>query len=266
MNCKFFGGWFRSAIITLLPTLALMVAPSAHAALIGVQPAWPDITTNSTDITYSFVTGTGGTMTINGTAASNLAAQTVKFFNGDVAHNICASNVLNSSCNPATQTTYSLTANFNASGIFTGGTLSILGYVDGDTSSNTTYQPYAGLANSGTLLTANLTAFGFNGSAGTSIYDNLLLDFTGIRTGGDFGAFHGLKWNGHVNSSGLATYGGNWDLQAAPFTKSFSCTGASGCLSTLDTFVPLPAAFWLFGSGLIGLFGVATRARKRRTD
>jgi len=248
-----------------------MVVSSAHGALIGVTPAWPTITTASTDVTYNFVTGTGGVMTINGTAASNLASQTIKFFSGDAAHNICASNIINSSCNPVTQTTYSLTANFDASGFFSGGTLNILGYVDGDTSTNTTYQPYGGLANSGTLLTANLTAIGFNGQSGTSAYDNLVLDFTYALTGGDFNLLYpggdgGLKWNGRVNTGGLATYGGNWDAQASPFTKSFSCTGSSGCVSTLNTYVPLPAAVWLFGSGLIGMFGFATRPRKRRAD
>lgn len=251
----------------LVPSAMLLAVSSAQGALLGITPSYPDITTSGTDITYAFVAGTGGTLTINGGAASNLAQQTIKFFNGDSAHFICQGTT---SCNP--NTTYSLEALFNASGVFTGGSLNILGYVDGSTASG--YQAYAGLANTGTLYTASLTGFGFNGSHTTgATFDNLVLDFSILGNGGDlftaFGTGNGLIWNGRVNTDGSATYGGNWDDQIAPMTKSFGCTvddtvTANKCTATLNTFVPVPAAVWLLGSGLVGLMGVANRNRKAR--
>lgn len=245
----------------LVPGTLLATASPVHAALLGLVPTYPDITTNATDINYAYVAGAGGTLTINGSAASNLVQQTIKFSVGDFAHYICAGTT--ASCNP--NSTYSLTANFDVGGNFTGGSLSILGYVDASTASG--YQAYAGLANTGTLLTANLTGFGFNGSSATSTYDNLVLEFGIAAYGGDlfsaYGSGNGLRWSGRVNSGGSAVYGGNWDLQAAPMTQSFACTGTS-CASTLNTFIPVPAAVWLFGSGLAGLMGIAARARKAR--
>lgn len=282
MKKKFLGGSIRSALIMLLPTLGfLMAVPSAHAALIGVQPAWPDITTNASDISYVYSSGTGGTLTINGNAGTGAAYvnQTIKFFSGDTVHNICQGTT--SSCNPST--TYSLIANFNTSGIFTNGTLTIGGYIDASSASGYQAVDYNGAAPggtpTGTLLTANLTAFGFNGSAGASTYDLLKLDFNGTLTGGDFynSIFDpnnevSLIANAYRVYSGssspfTAPYGQNWDSVASPFTKSFSCGNGDNtnrpCQQAgIDTFVPVPAAVWLLGSGLIGLLGIATRSRK----
>lgn len=267
MNYKFISGWFRSAVSALFPLLVLIAAPSAHGALIGVPPSYPDITDGAnTDITYNW-TGSSGTMTINGRfgTLSDQTFQKVAFSALDNNHQVCNSNVLNSTCNAVSATNYTLTANFNAGGLFSGGTLSISGYIDGDPTTSG-YQPLAGYT-SGTLLTANLTAMGFYGQAGDSTYDQIVLDFTGNLTGGDFynksyGNDVGLRWGGRVNSSGLAPYGGSWDtLMAGVFQKSFACT--SGCQSSLDTYVvPVPAAVWLFGSGLIGLIGVGRRGRR----
>jgi hypothetical protein len=285
MNFKFFGGWFRSAIITLLPAFSLMVVSSAHAALIGIVPSYPDVTTSGSDINYVWTPGTGGSLTINGNAGSGTppaqANQSLYFFSGDTLHSIYGCSTLGiSTTTCATPNSpnsfYSLTANFDASGAFTGGALSMLGYVDASSASG--YQAYdwngaaAGGAPTGTLLTANLTDFGFKGVYGSATYDVLQLDFSITLTGGDFFTAgytgNGLKWvGGHVYSGSSAPYGGDWDLQAAPFTKSFSCGNGDAtkpCLATLDTYVPVPAAVWLFGSGLVGLLGVAGRRRASR--
>src|SRR3990172_11400316 len=240
MNCKFSDNWLRSAVAVLLSTVALIAAPSAHAALIDVTPSYPDITTSGSDINYAWTAGTGGTLTINGNAGSGAAQvnQSVKFFAADTTHSIYGCSTLGiSTTTCATPNSpssfYSLAANFNASGAFTGGTLTILGYIDASSTSG--YQAYdwnraaAGGAPTGTLLTASLTDFGFNGSYGAATYDNLVLDFSMALTGGDFFTAgytgNGLRWGaGRVYSGSTAPYGGSWDLQAAPFgTKSFSC-------------------------------------------
>jgi hypothetical protein len=285
MNCRFSGRWFQSAVAVLLSTLALMAAPSAQAALIPISPSYPDITTSGSDINYAWTAGIGGTLTINGNAGTGAAQvnQSVKFSSADITHTIYGCSTLGiSTTTCATPNSpssyYSLTANFNAGGTFTGGTLTILGYVDASSTSG--YQAYdwngaaAGGASTGTLLTANLIDFGFNGSAGAAAtYDNLILDFSIALTGGDFFTAgytgNGLRWGaGRVYSGSSAPYGGSWDLQAAPFTKSFSCGNGDTtklCYATMDTYVPVPAAVWLFGSGLVGLLGIATRSRKART-
>ncbi len=142
MNCKFLGGWFRSAITTLLPVLALLAVSSAHAALIGITPSYPDFTTSGSDINYVWTPGTGGTLTINGNAGAGAAQvnQSIKFFSADTTHSIYGCSTLGiSTTTCATPNSpnsfYSLTANFNASGVFTGGTLTALGYVDASSAS-----------------------------------------------------------------------------------------------------------------------------------
>lgn len=280
MKCIFSRGRFRSAVAMLFYTSVLMAAPLAEAALIGISPSYPDITTNFSDINYAWTPGTGGVLTINGNSGSGAAqvSQSVKLFSADTTHSIYGCSTLGiSTTTCATPNSpssyYSLTANFNASGTFTGGTLTVLGYVDASSASG--YQAYdwngaaAGGAPTGTLLTANLTGFGFNGSYGTATYDNLVLDLSIALTGGDFFTAgytgNGLRWGGYVYSGSTAPYGASWDLQPAPFTKSFSCGNGDTtkpCNATMDTYVPIPAAIWLFGSGLAGLLGFVKRSRK----
>ncbi len=294
MNCKL-SKWLRSVITTLLPTFVLATAPLAHAALIGVQPFYPDITTNGFDVSNTFTPGVGGTLTINGNQGSLLGGlpaqvgQSIKFFPSDTAHNIYGCSTLGiSTTSCATpnspNSSYVLTANLNASGAFISGTLTILGYIDADTTTSG-YQAFdfngaaAGGAPTGTLLTADLTAMGFNGSVGASAYDLLKLDFTGMVTGGDFynssydpGNLVSLLMNATRVYSGnsnpyAAPYGQSWDNVTTPFTKNFACGNGDNtyrpCLGSIDTYIPIPAAAWLFGSGLLSLLGIAARSRKQ---
>ena len=268
------GVRFRSTLSMLLPILAFVATQSAQGALLGPDPVgYPDITSSSI-INYNY-TGSGGTLTITGNFSGNTSSQTIKMSAADIGsvRMVCASNVVASGCNPSvSKTTYSLSANFDASGNFLNGTVSVGGYVNGVTGYGG-YQPYVGLANSGTLLTASLGALGFYAAPTTTIhptstttttYNQLKLVFTGALTGGDFNngsyGFGGVIWNGPVNSGGAPI------STTTPFTQSFSsCSGSTGCAQpTLDTVVPLPAAAWLLGSGLAGLLGVAGRRRDVR--
>jgi hypothetical protein len=61
-----------------------------------------------------------------------------------------------------------------------------------------------------------------------------------------------------VNSGG--SWSGDTGANCSPTTNSCTVTFADGTVLSVDTqIVPVPAAVWLFGSGLLGLVGVARR-------
>jgi hypothetical protein len=131
---------------------------------------------------------------------------------------------------------------------------------------------------SGSLETANVTNTGtlniFDGSA-TLTAD---LNWIDIAT---FGTAGSLNTTGTANLSNIAYSGGNGDLLAlvnlgggintasfqftspATLTDLFttSTTVTSTSFSGSITAVPVPAAVWLFGSGLLGLVGIARRKK-----
>jgi hypothetical protein len=126
-----------------------------------------------------------------------------------------------------------LTADIEAGGILTGGMLSITGT--------------SGSYVSGTLLTGTMTKLGYanNGSG--------VLEFAFNATGGDLAPFYTLPGFGGGIILSVSGYDDN------DFNESFARTD-------FNTFanvgvVPIPAAAWLFGSALLGLFGVARRKR-----
>jgi hypothetical protein len=278
-----FCGWSRSFIITTLPLiLALLAAQPAGAALLNVTQSWPDIQTLNSNLAYDY-TGTGGTLTVNGTSTQNgggTSSQLISFTSVDPALQLWNTPGPAPTTNPNLTlykfTHYDLAASFDANGNFIGGTVSIS---DAYLSDEDLASAPAGWVNSGTVLTGNLTDFGFYGSQNGSM-DNLTLNFLYDVTGGDLSSL-GYTWGGielHTNvqtalSGGMSplqaaniAYGmsaTNWDglttaTQQLAFMQDFyKCT--SGCTQTLDTFVPLPGAVWLFGSGLIGLFAFTRR-------
>jgi len=98
--------------------------------------------------------------------------------------------------------------------------------------------------NSGTLLTGDLIDFGFLNSSQT-------LEFLFNPTGGDLASSYtfGSGQGGII----LAISGYNGD----DFNSSFSTSAYNGIADVAP--VPVPAAAWLFGSGLLGLVGIARR-------
>ena len=138
--------------------------------------------------------------------------------------------------------------NFNATGgvtvngvtTGTGGTIEIVGFVSGLS---------LGLNNPGspvTLLTGTFDSWSFqnNGYAaifdgfGSDTKDDLLLEDLGIPLDTQF-EFFGFSIGYDINLDGIAT------------------AISTDVINT--SVVPVPAAVWLFGSGLLGLVGVARR-------
>ena len=133
--------------------------------------------------------------------------------------------------------TFDLSATIDATGSLSGGSLSIGGTV-------------ASLGfNSGTLLTGTLTAFGFPDAGGDPF------EFLFDVTGGDAAALYG---GGSVPAGVILSgtgFGGNF---TSDFDNLSSGTGTGIAVANVGT-VPVPAALWLFGSGLLGLTGLARR-------
>ena len=100
--------------------------------------------------------------------------------------------------------------------------------------------------------TANLTAFTPIDNFFT--YGGWQLDLNTLIIGADSTA-------NFLHLSGTGIVSGN-DYQNTNATWSFSAESSTLYSMTVTTAVPVPAAVWLFGSGLIGLLGVARRKIK----
>lgn len=104
--------------------------------------------------------------------------------------------------------------------------------------------------NSGTLLTGDLTALGFPDAGGDP------LEFLFNITGGDAASLYGATGGVIMSATG---FGGSF---AADFDNNMGMVGRG--MGTADAgAVPVPAAVWLFGSGLLGMVWVG---RRRRID
>ena len=134
--------------------------------------------------------------------------------------------------------TFGLAATIDAGGnligggsLTIGGTVASLGY------------------NSGTLLTGTLTAFGFPNAGGDPL--EFLLDVTG----GDAAGLYGGAPAGVILGGGTG-FGGDFSTD---FDNLFNSQPGTGTAVADVAPVPLPAALWLFGTGLLGLIGVGRR-------
>lgn len=132
--------------------------------------------------------------------------------------------------------TFDIAATIDASGNLTGGTLSIGGTV-------------ASLGfNSGTLFTGTLTAFGFPTAGGDP------LEFLFAVTGGDAAGLYG---GGSVPGGVILGESGFTGDFTSDFDNLIGGVPGTGAGVANVAPVPLPAAVWLFGAGLMGLFGIA---------
>ena len=101
----------------------------------------------------------------------------------------------------------------------------------------------SGIYNSGTLLSGNLIDLGYANNGNQS------LEFLFSVTGGDLAGFYDSGFGGF----NLFVSGYNDDN----FNTSFSNTSYNGFATIAP--VPVPAAVWLFGSGLLALAGITRR-------
>ena len=63
-------------------------------------------------------------------------------------------------------------------------------------------------------------------------------------------------------SGGIGHYEDSWTEFHSTLSSTLTTTTPGATLDVYQTVIPIPAAIWLFGSGLIGLIGVARRKQK----
>ena len=237
----------RGAIKIIISLVALLAMSNAQAVLLGLVPdPVPDAKSRNT-IDYYYTNGSdssgGFTMEIRGLVTG-------------VSDNSGLENVSGGACAGGLGC-YTLDASFNSGGEFQSGTINLTG---------TTAGGQLGPLNSGTLVQGNLTDFGWGGMDESGLFE-FIYDFTG----GDFSTVWGATNGGTVIDTRELAFGagllgtcngadqsdcydlGDWDASGL-MTQEFSTAQPNGIflsgLTTSDTFVPVPAAIWLFGSAL----------------
>ena len=234
-------------------------------AMISSGSAWGGLVSGCTDITCTWDISVDGQSVMSGSYVT------------DADGNISLANPVNVS---GTGYTVSLTE-------MSGNIDPVLGFGLGATNSSATPKTFAfafslplgGLPvpiNTKSQLGTTLTAFtGEGGSVFPTLGGDKIVDsqdiafspnFTSVDKGVDIGA--GLSVTGQntatniENAAGSISTGGPFDLMSV--TVAFGLTaqtgvGMSGFVE--QTPVPVPAAVWLFGSGLLGLVGIARRKK-----
>ena len=233
-------------------------------AMISSGSAWGGLVSGCTDTTCTWEIQVDGQSVMNGSYVT------------DADGNISLANPVTVSGSGYTVSLTDMSGNIDP----------VLGFGLGATNSSATPKTFAfafslplgGLPvpiNTKSQLGTTLTAFT---SAGGSVFPTLgggkivdsqdiaLSPFASVDKGVDIGdAFSVVGQNTVVrteNAAGSITTGGPFDLMSV--TVAFGLTaqtgvGFSGFVE--QTPVPVPAAVWLFGSGLLGLVGIARRKK-----
>jgi hypothetical protein len=110
----------------------------------------------------------------------------------------------------------------------------------------------------------NLGTFFADVNSATAVYDYSSGAGKGAEGGfGGLGIPNGSALGGTTYMYELSTVTGTSSSEAYVYTSSNAITiGTGGAVSGIEsTTVPLPAALWLLGSGVLGLFGIGRRRR-----
>ena len=260
-----------AAALTMLWVVLLAAATGAQAAPLNLTKQYPDFYVTGISYSYDAITGIltvgqgednaavggnndwmcnpGETCTGTGTVGSYSAA----------APPSPQLQVTNHPTDATYKELFSLYVDLDGSGNVQSGSFRVDGFVR-----STAFVPpftactsapycevYDGSDVSGGLLSGNLTDFGWSLNTGS----NGLIEFRFDNAGGLIGS-QGLGFNAGgmiltVSSSTLTNFG------AQALTTSWTGTGFG------DVFVPVPAAAWLFGSGLLALLGAARRKARK---
>lgn len=233
--------------------LATLVSASAQATALNLVPSVPDVFTDTTVVySYAICENNNGATGDCGQSASTGGSPAARLYDAprlDLSYRLSITDLNNAlfyidGISPQTGFLgdMTLSAQFDANGAFLSGTLSI---------SRSSGAQLPGLpANTTSIMTGTIFNFGFAGTGSGGI-----LEFETNVTGGAWLALTSKTGTiaGTTISSGIPT--GAW-TDSSLFQHSWSGS------STPNTFVPVPAAAWLLGSGLIALVGVSRRHRK----
>lgn len=269
----------RKSVIALIAAIVFGAASlgQAVAAPINLQVGYPDLTTFGATISYTYVAVcarssgqvstcggqytiprwdlTYGRLTISGNVAQAL--------NPDGSGLLGVTDVNGAASN------YNLTVilGFNSTGTALSGILASDPW-SGDALYTSSLAAYGTTIDpdfqSGTLITGSPTnataygypyAFGYSGSGAAGTFE-----FVADNLGGDFANFGNVA-SIIVSTTNLTAAVGNWDSLGISFWK----TAHSGT-ANVDTFVPVPAAAWLMGSGLITLLSVRLARRHKEVS
>ena len=238
---------------------------SVQAASLGLTTDNPDIAADNSDIVYTY---TAMCTSDDGGADAELCGTTAGNGKNATSWNVASEadsfglltidgsgNFFTDVFESGTDTgylqngVYNLDANFNGDGTFSDGSISITYNGTFDLTGSAVGDNFT----SGTALIADLADFGFSGTGAAGAFE-----FTYTNISGDLLAFFtDLNDVGGIIAGTFdqAPVTGDWDSNMS-FQGDFAAT------SNVDTFVPVPAAVWLFGSGLLGLAGFARSRRK----
>jgi hypothetical protein len=212
------GMWCALTLLFVLPSVGIAASAVPNFLIGGVPPAGFPHFENPASITLTKF-GTSSSATFQLTAAST-SGNFIFQYDPTSAYTVTG--------------TYSLTASFNATGVFTGGSLAINGTLPGYDGPGT-----APATTAQNLFSAHLVSFG----------NDIVPDITPVALGFKTENFSGWATqfsDGSAESAYLYNFNvpGLMGMFTNPKFKTITFQGSA------ITTVPIPAAVWLFGSGL----------------
>ena len=235
-----------SALLVLLWTAVPLVFSNAHAAPLNLIQTYPDFTL-SPGQAFSFVhdgINGGGVLTISST--NGIASYTE---DPDVAALTNMTVAGSGFGNPGTET-FLLTATIDQFGNVVSGSFKLDSRVWNNVLTGDLR--YDGNANADGLLSGDLNLFGYALATAENGTVHGVLEFTFNNASGVI-----------ATDTPLSPFGGGgmiWTLTTSTMADTSSLLTADWTGSGFgDVFVPVPAAVWLFGSGLLALLGVCRR-------